>query len=256
MVEQLVEVPTILTPSFLRMLQNADTPVPHVVVELLKVFNSFSLDILPFLWEQTVDIPAPRSGVRRLRVSTAFGEADHRFPAVSVVQIIDNPAPGGGLQDLRPGQSSVSSSHSPADLADGAFQGVFRTFPQNKKVRHYLRTRGRKLPPHSSPRTPAACDVPMALEEEEEERSPRTSLTSTSSTWSLICTGGGASGSRLVSSVAGGWPRRVGHRPAIRCGGPRGSSAEGQGDWGLVRQWIHGLRQLLGACAVLYFFSM
>ena len=33
---------------------------------------------------------------------------------------------------------------------------------------------------------------------------------------------------------------------------PCGSSAEGQGDWGLVRQWIRGLRQLLGACAVLY----
>ena len=67
--------------------------------------------------------------------------------------------------------------------------------------------------------------------------------------------GGGASGSRLTSSIAGRWPRQMGHRLAILSGGPRGSLAEGQGDWGLVRQWIHGLRQLLGACAVLYFLS-
>ena len=67
--------------------------------------------------------------------------------------------------------------------------------------------------------------------------------------------GEGASGPRLASSVAGGWPRQMSHRPVTRCGGPRGSSAEGHCDWGLVRQWIHGLRQLLGACAVLWFLS-
>ena len=44
----------------------------------------------------------------------------------------------------------------------------FAFFPGLKKVRHYLRT-GSALPPHSSPWTPAAYDVPMVLEEEEEE---------------------------------------------------------------------------------------
>ena len=42
--------------------------------------------------------------------------------------------------------------------------------------------------------------------------------------------GGGASGSQLASSIVGGWPRLMGHRLAIYFGGPRGSSAEGQGD--------------------------
>ena len=45
-------------------------------------------------------------------------------------------------------------------------------------------------------------------------------------------TGGGASGSQLASSIAGGWPLPVGPRLAIPYGGCRGLSAEGQGDWG------------------------
>ena len=206
------------------------------------------------LVEQTVDIPALRSGVRRLQgflpeqSATAFGEADHRVPAASE-EIADFSVSGGGFQDLRPGQSSASSSHSPADFADDAFQWVFRTFHQYKKERHYLRTRARNCL-----RTRAygrrLQDVPRRR-----RMTPRTSLTLTSSTWGLMGAGGGASESRLASSIAGGWPRQMGHRLAILYGRLRGSSAEGQGDWGLVRQWIHGLRQLLGACAVLCFLS-
>ena len=45
--------------------------------------------------------------------------------------------PGGGLH--RPGQSSSS--------ADEPGKGVFRTFPQNKKVRSWARTRGRNCSP-------------------------------------------------------------------------------------------------------------
>ena len=57
----------------------------------------------------------------------------------------------------------------------------------------------------------------------------------TSSMWSSMHAGGGASGSRLASSIVGGWPRQVGPRLAMPSGGLRGSSAEGQGDWvGLV----------------------
>ena len=51
----------------------------------------------------------------------------------------------------------------------------------------------------------------------------------TSRMWSLMGAGGGASGSRLASSIAGGWPRQTGPRLAILSGGPRGSSAVGQG---------------------------
>ena len=46
----------------------------------------------------------------------------------------------------------------------------------------------------------------------------------------MMGAGGGASGSQLASSTAGGWPRLMGHVLAIHYGGPRGSSAEGQGD--------------------------
>ena len=77
-------------------------------------------------------------------------------------------------------------------------------------------------------------------------RSPRTSLTFTSSTWNMMGAGGGASGSQLTSSTAGGWPLPMGPRLAILSGGLHGSSAV-QGDdatkvllgWCLVRQWIH-----------------
>ena len=98
MVEQLVEVPTILTPLFIRMLQNVDIPVP---VE--------------------------------------------------------------SLQDLRPGQSSALSSHSPAGVADDAFEGCFRTFSQDEKSATLPPHSGSALPPHLSPWTPAACDVSMAF---------------------------------------------------------------------------------------------
>ena len=77
-------------------------------------------------------------------------------------------------------------------------------------------------------------------------RSPRTSLSSLLSTCSTMGIGGVASGTQLISGIAGGWPLPMGHRPAIRYGGLHGSSAVGHGDvatmvllgWCLVRQWI------------------
>ena len=62
-------------------------------------------------------------------------------------QIVD--IPSGGLQDVRPGQSSSSSSHVPARVHEDANElGVvfFRTFPF-KKVRRRVRTRGRNCAP-------------------------------------------------------------------------------------------------------------
>ena len=80
----------------------------------------------------------------------------------------------------------------------------------------------------------------------------------TSSVWSLMDAGGCASGSPLASSIVGGCPRQMGPRLGIPSGGLRGFIGSGTGvtglGWCLVRQWIHGLRQLLGACAVLFSF--
>ena len=49
-------------------------------------------------------------------------------------QIVDIPVSGGSFQDVRPGQSSASSSQSPADFAGAALHGFFSHFsPEQKK---------------------------------------------------------------------------------------------------------------------------
>ena len=65
---------------------------------------------------------------------------------------LDIPVPGGGLHER-----------------DVRGERVFRIFPQIKKSATLPPHSGSALPPHSSPWTPAAYDVPVALEEEEEE---------------------------------------------------------------------------------------
>ena len=82
------------------------------------------------LAKQTVDLPALRSGVRRLQ--GFFPEQNST--ALPVQQIVDIPVCSGGLQGFRPGQISTVSSSSPG-AADEAFERVFRTSPQGKKVR-------------------------------------------------------------------------------------------------------------------------
>ena len=84
--EQLVEVPTILTPSFLRMLQNVDTPVPGRGVQ--RGLQGFS----------------------QQRSSTAFGGPEFRFPAATAEQNVDIPVPGGSLHGLSISGSSSSSA--------------------------------------------------------------------------------------------------------------------------------------------------
>ena len=196
-----------------------------VVVELPEVFKAFPLDIVhPLLWSRplTLQLRAVVYGVFRV---FSQNRAQQRLVKQIIVfqQRLSSrwlifPFSGGGLQDLRPGQSSASSSHSPAGFADDANQ---------KKVRHYLRTRGRNCL-----RTRAdGRRLLMTSPWRSRRRSPRTSRTLTSTMWSLMGAGGGVSGSRLASRIAGGWPRQMGPKLAILSGGPSGSSAVGQGDW-------------------------
>ena len=134
--EQVIEVPKILL---------NDVPVravlrnPQLVEQLVEVPTVVSYSsLLQRTVEQNVDIPAPGHGGRISGLqgflpeqsSIAWLAAQDRSSERIVEQIVDSRAVGGGLQEFRPGQaSSASSSVSPGH----AGEGVFRTFPQNKK---------------------------------------------------------------------------------------------------------------------------
>ena len=171
--EQLVEVPTIISNPLLSLLQalleykqrtveqNVDIPAVGGIGT-----GGGSSGFLPGqstseTAEQIVEIPVPRAdgagdfqGFHLGQGSTAFSE-----------QIAEFPDPGGG-HDFQPVQGSAASS---SDLPGQAGQGVFRTFPQNKKSATHPPHVRSELPPHSSPWTPAPYDASMVLEEEEEE---------------------------------------------------------------------------------------
>ena len=173
--EQLAEVPTIL--YFLKQRipkQIVDNPVLHGGRGVSGGLQGF----LPGHVEQTVDFPAPCSGVRRLQgflpeqSSTATSSSSlKRISERNVEQIAVSRGFGEGLQDFLPGQSSSSSSHDPSrgfEALDEPGDGFFRTFPHFQKSATQPPHSGSALPPHSSPWTPAAYDASMVLEEEEE----------------------------------------------------------------------------------------
>ena len=137
--EQVVDVPKISL---------EDIPVrrlcrePQLVEQLVEVPTVVSYSsLLQRTVEQHVDIPVPRG---RGRLAGLQGSSPGQSSTAFVEQI--GHIPGGGLQGFRPG-SPASSFHSPAgsdDDADEAGKWVFRTFPQVKK--------SAKVTPHSSPR--------------------------------------------------------------------------------------------------------
>ena len=155
--EHLVEVPTVL--YFLK--QKVDNPVPRrggagSLQGFIPGHSSAPV-------EQTVDIPAPRSGVRRLQgflteqSATAFGEADDRFQQrlssrsltiLLPVEAFKIYAQDRVLRHPLTHQLILRMTH---------FKGFFRIF---------LRVGTASA---LEPWTPTAYDVPMALEEEEED---------------------------------------------------------------------------------------
>ena len=193
-------------------------------------------------------------GFLRGQSSTAPQFSSERFSERIVEQNVHILAAGGGLRDFRPGQSSSSVARSPADWLnpeDEAFQWFFRTFPQDKKARHNLRTQGRNCLRTRAHGRRQLMTRPWCLMRRR-RRSLRRSLKW--STWSLMFICGGASGSLLASNIAGGWPLPMDPRLAIPYCGRRGSSAEGQGDvlGTTVDTWS---TPVPGACAVFFFFS-
>ena len=163
LVEQRVEVPTVVSWSMLQRTVEQNVDIPAVGGSGtgggpcgFLPGQSYSVTA-----EQIVDNPVRPGGAGDLQGfprgqgSTAFLE-----------QIAEFPDPVGGHQDFQPVQGSAASS---SDFPGQAGQGVFRTFPRNKKSAKIPRTQGSELPPHSSPWTPAPYEASMVEEEEEEE---------------------------------------------------------------------------------------
>ena len=133
--EQVIEVPKILP---------EDAPMravlrdPQLAEQLVEVPTIVSYSWLQLRLEQNVDIPIPGRGGRSFGLqgflpgqsSTAFYPVE-RTSERTVEQTVD--IPGGGLQYFHPGLGS-SSSYFPAgpEALDEPGQGVFRTSPQNK----------------------------------------------------------------------------------------------------------------------------
>ena len=120
-----------------------------------------------------------------------------------------SPNPVGGLQHFQSVQgSAASSSVSPGH----AGEGFFRTSPDEKSATLLARFWS-ALPPHSSPGTPALCDVPWCSRRRR-RRSRMTRrrlkrLLRWSSMWSATGGGGGNSGTRRRSGSVGGALRLI-----------------------------------------------
>ena len=140
--EQVIDVPKIFIE---RIPPRTSAREPQLAEQLVEVPTIISYSSLREIVEQNVDIPVPHGrdggegflGLHPGQSSTAVRGADHR--SVTAEQIVDIPAPRGG-RVLHPASSS-------SGLPGTANQGGFRTFPQVKKVRSWLRTRGRNCSP-------------------------------------------------------------------------------------------------------------
>ena len=138
--EQAFEVPKVVLDDVPVRTSVCDTQLVEQRVEVPTIISYSSLRRTT---EQHVDIPVPRRGGRHpglrgflpRQSSTATPSSKKRISERIVEQIVG--IPGGGLQDFRPGQSSSSSSHVPArayDALDAPGDGFCSHFsPKQKK---------------------------------------------------------------------------------------------------------------------------
>ena len=140
--EQVIEVLKISTPP---RCPRTVLSVPQTAEQLMEVPTIISFSSLREFVEQNVDIPVPHGHVGD---GGLLGFHPGKSSTASREQIVDIPAPRGG-RVLHPASSS-------SGLQGTAIQGVFRTFPKNKKSAHLGSHSGSELLPESSPSTPAA----------------------------------------------------------------------------------------------------
>ena len=164
--EQAITVPKI---SLDRIPQRSVDLAPQMVEQLVEVPTVLTLSSLQQTAEQIVDIPVPRGRDRRLLQGSLPRQSS---TAAGVVQSVDIPVRGGlrgflpgqssaqrtveqlfdsssgGLQDFHLGQGSAASS---SGREDEAFSGFFALFPElKKKVRRPQPARVRSCPPVSA----------------------------------------------------------------------------------------------------------
>ena len=158
--------------------QNLVVPVPQMEEQLPDVLQFFA-SFLPVVAEQVIAVPkifldmTPQRLGDHLRQPQMVEQLVHVPTVVSysslqqliAEQIVDIPVPGrdggggrGGLHGF-PGQGSTASS-SHVGAADGAGQGVFRTFPRGEKSAGQGPHSGSELSADFNPSTLSAHQMP------------------------------------------------------------------------------------------------
>ena len=160
---------------------------PQTVEQLVEVPTVLSLALLQQTAEQTIDIPVPHGGGCRplqgslpRQSSTAAGAVQsvdipvrgglhgflpgQKLTQRTVEQLVDSSS--GGLQDFHLDHRSAASSSGPADVA---LTGFFALFPGPKKSANVGARSRSELAAHSSSSTPGAYGVVCSLEEPVQE---------------------------------------------------------------------------------------
>ena len=158
--EQVIDVPKIL-PEDVPM--RAVLRDPQLAEQLVEVPTIVSYSWLQLRMEQNVDIPVPGRGGRRSGLhgfpprqgSTALHSSEERISGQIVEQLVD--IQGGGLQDFRPG-FSLSSSYFPVGVPKlwmSLVKGFFALIPKIEKSAKSGSHSRQRVPASFSPSTPA-----------------------------------------------------------------------------------------------------
>ena len=181
--EQVIEVPKILLEDVLMRRFCRDTQLVEQLVEVPTIVSYSSL--FPRTVEQHVDIPVPVGRGRNAGLQGFLPEQSSTFSFSSseriseriMEQIVDIPVARGDPQGFRPGQSSSSVAHSPAawlNPEDGPFQEGFSTFSPEEKSAIDTRHMGARVPRHVSSSTSSAYGLRSWVDDD------------TGETWTLL----------------------------------------------------------------------